>query len=88
MISKETFEEEQKERQDYVKNIGIEYRYGCYEVILEFEYSLRKQLQENRPDSCHVLAEYMEAIDQNFAKAYMLFKDNCEIRKFPKSCLK
>lgn len=27
------FEESQKERQEYVKNIGIEYRYGCYEVI-------------------------------------------------------
>ena len=22
----------QKERQEYVKNIGIEYRFGCYEV--------------------------------------------------------
>lgn len=31
-FSKEEAEEEQKERQEYVKNIGIEYRYGCYEV--------------------------------------------------------
>lgn len=25
-------DEEQAERKEYVKNIGIEYRYGCYEV--------------------------------------------------------
>lgn len=31
-LSKEEFESEQKERQEYVNNIGIEYRYGCYEV--------------------------------------------------------
>lgn len=31
--ARKAFEEEQKERQEYVKNIGIEYRYGCYEVM-------------------------------------------------------
>lgn len=30
--SKEEFEKIQEERREYVKNIGIEYRYGCYEV--------------------------------------------------------
>uniref|UniRef100_A0A914PUQ7 Uncharacterized protein n=1 Tax=Panagrolaimus davidi TaxID=227884 RepID=A0A914PUQ7_9BILA len=67
-------EETQKERKEYVKNIGIEYRFGCYE--------------ENRGDSCHLLGEYMEAIEQNFKKSYELFRDNCEIRKYPKSCFK
>ncbi|CAD5211913.1 unnamed protein product [Bursaphelenchus okinawaensis] len=70
----ETIEEEQKERREYVKNIGIEYRYGCYE--------------EKKPDTCHVLGEYLEAIDLSFAKAYQIFKDNCEERKFPRSCFK
>jgi len=70
----EDFEEVQKERQAYVKNIGIEYRYGCYE--------------EKRADSCHILAEYMEAIEQNFSKAYTLFKENCESKLYPKSCYK
>uniref|UniRef100_A0A914Z4A7 Uncharacterized protein n=1 Tax=Panagrolaimus superbus TaxID=310955 RepID=A0A914Z4A7_9BILA len=67
-------EETQKERREYVKNIGIEYRFGC--------------LEEKRGDSCHLLGEYMEAIEQNYKKSYELFRDNCEIRKYPKSCFK
>ncbi|CAD5216445.1 unnamed protein product [Bursaphelenchus xylophilus] len=70
----ENIEEEQAERREYVKNIGIEYRYGCYE--------------EKRAESCHILGDYMEAIEQSFSKAYQLYKDNCEERKFPKSCYK
>lgn len=31
--SEEDFEREQAERREYVKNIGIEYRFGCYEVL-------------------------------------------------------
>lgn len=64
----------QEERKEYVKNIGIEYRFGCYE--------------EKRADSCQLLGEYMEAIEQNFKAAYTLFKTNCEERKYPKSCYK
>lgn len=30
--AKEELEQVQAERREYVKNIGIEYRYGCYEV--------------------------------------------------------
>lgn len=30
----------------------------------------------------------MEAIEQTYSKAYALFKENCELRKFPKSCYK
>lgn len=30
--SNRTIEDVQNERKEYVKNIGIEYRYGCYEV--------------------------------------------------------
>lgn len=44
--------------------------------------------QEKRADSCHLLAEYMEALEQNFKGAYTLFKQNCEERKYPKSCYK
>ena len=67
-------EETQKERREYVQNIGIEYRFGCYE--------------EKRGESCHLLGEYMEAIEQNFVKSFELFRDNCELRKYPKSCYK
>uniref|UniRef100_A0A8R1XL85 Uncharacterized protein n=2 Tax=Onchocerca TaxID=6281 RepID=A0A8R1XL85_ONCVO len=72
--SEEDLEREQAERREYVKNIGIEYRFGCYE--------------EKRPDSCQLLGEYMEAIEQNFKMAYNLFKTNCEERGFPRSCFK
>uniref|UniRef100_A0AC34QVN4 Uncharacterized protein n=1 Tax=Panagrolaimus sp. JU765 TaxID=591449 RepID=A0AC34QVN4_9BILA len=68
------FEEIQKERQEYVKNVGIEYRFGCYE--------------EKRADSCHLLGEYFEAIEQNFKKSLELFRDNCEKKEYPKSCYK
>uniref|UniRef100_A0A8L8Q1U6 Sel1 repeat family protein n=1 Tax=Heligmosomoides polygyrus TaxID=6339 RepID=A0A8L8Q1U6_HELPZ len=64
----------QEERKEYVKNIGIEYRFGCYE--------------EKRADSCQLLGEYMEALEQNFKAAFTLFKQNCEERKYPKSCFK
>uniref|UniRef100_A0A0M3I8P6 Sel1 repeat family protein n=1 Tax=Ascaris lumbricoides TaxID=6252 RepID=A0A0M3I8P6_ASCLU len=64
----------QAERREYVKNIGIEYRFGCYE--------------EKRADSCQLLAEYMEAIELNTKGAFSLFKTNCEQKKYPKSCYK
>ncbi|VDL82929.1 unnamed protein product [Nippostrongylus brasiliensis] len=43
---------------------------------------------EKRADSCQLLGEYMEALEQNFKAAYTLFKQNCEERKYPKSCFK
>uniref|UniRef100_A0A0N5A226 Sel1 repeat family protein n=1 Tax=Parastrongyloides trichosuri TaxID=131310 RepID=A0A0N5A226_PARTI len=73
-LSKEEFEKIQQEREEYVKNIGIEYRFGCYE--------------EKRPDSCHLLGEWMEAIQKDFDKAYILYKDNCLTRQYPRSCYK
>ncbi|CAD6192586.1 unnamed protein product [Caenorhabditis auriculariae] len=74
IIAKEDVEREQAERAEYVKNIGIEYRFGCYE--------------EKRPESCQLLGEYMEALQQNFASALAIFKKNCEERQYPKSCFK
>ena len=76
-FDKEKFDElkrEQEERQEYVKNVGIEYRFGCYE--------------EKRADSCHLLGEYAEAVEQNFKAAVQLFRDNCEQKEYPKSCYK
>ncbi|MFH4976148.1 hypothetical protein AB6A40_002857 [Gnathostoma spinigerum] len=70
----EEFEKVQAERREYVKNIGIEYRFGCYE--------------EKRADSCHLLGEYMEAIERNFKSALSLFSLNCEQRKYAPSCFK
>lgn len=71
---KKEFLREQEERLEYVKNIGIEYEYGCNE--------------EKRADSCHLLGEYREAVEKKFEEAYKLFKSNCEKNKYPKSCYK
>uniref|UniRef100_A0A0N5CED8 Cytochrome c oxidase assembly factor 7 n=1 Tax=Strongyloides papillosus TaxID=174720 RepID=A0A0N5CED8_STREA len=72
--TKEEFERIQAEREEYVKNIGIEYRFGCY--------------KENKPDSCHLLGQWFENVEKNFEKSYNLFKDNCLTRKYPQSCYK
>ncbi|GMR36720.1 hypothetical protein PMAYCL1PPCAC_06915, partial [Pristionchus mayeri] len=65
---------EQAERREYVQNLGIEYRFGCYE--------------EKRADSCHLLGEYMEAIEQNIKGAFTLFRQNCLQKEYSKSCYK
>lgn len=69
-----TLEEIKKEREEYVKNIGIEYRFGCYE--------------EKQASACQLLAEYHEAIEQNFGEAFKQFRENCELRRWPRSCYK
>lgn len=58
----------------YVKNLGIEYRFGCY--------------QEKKPEVCHLLGDYLEAIDKDFQKAGKIYKNNCDHSNFAKSCLK
>ncbi|CAI5443443.1 unnamed protein product [Caenorhabditis angaria] len=70
----EEVKREQDERAEYVKNIGIEYRFGCYE--------------EKRAESCQLLGEYMEALQSNFKAAFQVFKKNCEEKEYPKSCFK
>ncbi|GMT14689.1 hypothetical protein PFISCL1PPCAC_5986 [Pristionchus fissidentatus] len=73
-MDREEMEREQSERREYVKNLGIEYRFGCYE--------------EKRADSCHLLGEYMEALEQNTKAAFTLFRQNCLNKENPKSCYK
>ncbi|VDN53291.1 unnamed protein product [Dracunculus medinensis] len=70
----ESWEIQQEERRQFVETLGIDYRYGCYEA--------------KRPESCHLLGEYMEAIDQNLKGAFQIFKVNCEKEKYPHSCRK
>lgn len=64
----------EEEAKEYVKNLGIEYRFGCY--------------QENKPEVCHLLGDYLEAIDKDFEKAGKIYKSNCDNSHFAKSCLK
>ncbi|XP_050292828.1 cytochrome c oxidase assembly factor 7 homolog [Anthonomus grandis grandis] len=62
------------EVKDYIKNLGIEYRFGCY--------------SEKKPEVCHLLADFLEAIKKDYEKAAKVYKNNCDEYKFGKSCLK
>lgn len=64
----------EEEVKEYVENLGIEYRFGCY--------------KEKKPEVCHLLADYLEAIKKDFSKAAKVFKSNCVDYNFGKSCLK
>uniref|UniRef100_A0A914EDI3 Uncharacterized protein n=1 Tax=Acrobeloides nanus TaxID=290746 RepID=A0A914EDI3_9BILA len=70
----EEYRRTQEERRDHVKNLKLEYEFGCFE--------------ERRPESCQFLGEYRESIEQKFKEAYELFRNNCETFKYPKSCWK
>ncbi|XP_050520267.1 cytochrome c oxidase assembly factor 7 homolog [Daktulosphaira vitifoliae] len=59
---------------EYIKNIGIEYRFGCY--------------NEKDPQICQLLGDYLESIESNPDKASKIFKQNCDERNFGRSCYK
>lgn len=65
---------QEEDVKDYIENLGIEYRFGCY--------------KEQKPQVCHLLGDYLEAIKKDFDKAARVFKSNCLDYKFGKSCLK
>jgi len=64
----------ESEVKDYVNNLGIEYRFGCY--------------SEKKPEVCHLLADFLEAIKKDYEKAAKVYKNNCDEYKYGKSCLK
>ncbi|KAF7271022.1 hypothetical protein GWI33_016053 [Rhynchophorus ferrugineus] len=64
----------ESEVKEYIKNLGIEYRFGCY--------------SEKKPEVCHLLADFLEAIKKDFEKAAKVYKNNCDEYKYGKSCLK
>lgn len=57
-----------------MENLGIEYRFLCY--------------HEKRPDGCHLLGDYLEAVKKDFVKAGKVYKQNCDENNFGKSCYK
>lgn len=61
-----------EEMKKFLDNLGTEYRYGCFE--------------ENRPDVCHLLGDYLLAIDKVDNKAAALYKKNCDENKYGLSC--
>lgn len=66
--------QKEEEVQEYLKNLGIEYRFECF--------------QEKKPDGCHRLADYLESITKDFGKALDVYKKNCDDNKHGKSCFK
>ncbi|RZB39345.1 Nicastrin and/or Peptidase M28 domain containing protein [Asbolus verrucosus] len=64
----------ESEVKDFIKNLGIEYRFGCY--------------SEKKPEVCHLLADYLESIDKNYEKAGIVYRNTCDDYKYAKSCSK
>ncbi|XP_043496931.1 cytochrome c oxidase assembly factor 7 homolog [Polistes fuscatus] len=63
-----------EEVKEYLKNLHIEYKFGCY--------------SEKNPEVCHLLGDFNEAIKKDFKKAGELYKANCDERNYPRSCTK
>ncbi|XP_023215914.1 cytochrome c oxidase assembly factor 7 homolog [Centruroides sculpturatus] len=59
---------------EYLENLGIEYRFQCY--------------YEKKPDGCHRLGDFLEAVKKDFKKAAIVYKRNCEENNYGKSCYK
>ncbi|VEN53897.1 unnamed protein product [Callosobruchus maculatus] len=64
----------ESEVKEYINNLGIEYRFGCY--------------SEKKPEVCHLLADFLESIKKDYEKAAKVYRNNCDEYKYGKSCLK
>jgi len=63
-----------EEVKEYLDNLGIEYRFACY--------------QEKDPKACHMLGDYLEGIKKDFIKALRIYTTNCNEYKNGHSCHK
>jgi len=59
---------------DYIENLGIEYRFGCY--------------HEKDPKACHLLGDYLESIKKDFTKSLKIYTSNCDDYGYGHSCHK
>ncbi|XP_065205152.1 cytochrome c oxidase assembly factor 7 homolog [Planococcus citri] len=59
---------------EYLHNIGIEYRFGCY--------------SEKKPEVCHLLGMYFDVIKKNVEQAKKVYKVNCDTYRWSHSCYK
>ena len=64
----------EEEVQEYLNNLAIEYRFGCY--------------SEKNPKACQLLGEFIESISQDRIKAFQIFESNCVVNNHPPSCNK
>uniref|UniRef100_A0A224YWJ6 Cytochrome c oxidase assembly factor 7 n=1 Tax=Rhipicephalus zambeziensis TaxID=60191 RepID=A0A224YWJ6_9ACAR len=66
--------QKEEDVKEFLKNLGIEYRFECF--------------KEKKPDGCHRLGDYLEAIKKDFARACNVYKNNCDDYHYGKSCFK
>ncbi|KAL0116794.1 hypothetical protein PUN28_010011 [Cardiocondyla obscurior] len=59
---------------EYLKNLHIEYQFGCY--------------SEKKPEVCHLLGDYYEAVNTDHEKAASLYKTTCDEYNYGRSCAK
>jgi len=64
--------EDKEETKEYLKNLGIEYRFGCF--------------SEKQPESCQLLGEYLETIEGDLERAVKVYYANCRDSNVAKSC--
>jgi len=64
--------EDKEEVKEYIRNLGIEYRFGCF--------------SEKQPESCQLLGEFLETIEGNHEAAAKVYKANCDDHSVAKSC--
>ncbi|XP_021949176.1 cytochrome c oxidase assembly factor 7 homolog [Folsomia candida] len=65
---------DEKDAEKYIENLGTEYRFGCF--------------HEKKPEVCHLLGDFMEAVKKDWAKAARVYKVNCEDYNYGHSCYK
>nr|XP_040569060.1 cytochrome c oxidase assembly factor 7 homolog isoform X1 [Lepeophtheirus salmonis] len=68
--------ENRSEVLEYLNNLGVEYRFGCYQ----------EKKAEVLFEVCHLLGDFLQAIEGNQKQAYLTYKQNCDKRDFPASC--
>ncbi|XP_055685267.1 cytochrome c oxidase assembly factor 7 homolog [Lutzomyia longipalpis] len=65
---------DESEVKEYIENLGIEYRFGCF--------------SEKKSEVCHLLGDYLEGIKKDFEKAGKVYRSNCDDYGYARSCLK
>ena len=84
-----------QEVQEYLDNLGTEYRFGCYSEKNPKGKLLKTYISFDMFDfwkifisACQLLGEFMEAINRDFEKAFKIFESNCLTHSFGPSCNK
>ncbi|XP_043250454.1 cytochrome c oxidase assembly factor 7 homolog isoform X1 [Colletes gigas] len=63
-----------EEVKEYLKNLYIEYQFGCY--------------SEKNPEVCHLLGDYNESIKTDNKEAADIYKKTCDDMNYARSCTK